>query len=127
MMCISVIPDFHEWLLSKEVDLLPRILLPLAGPEEYEEDDMERLPADLQYLPDTKQREADPDVRGMLVQAIYKVCNKFQAGFYLYHYQCGNVPAVNVIAIPVFRYTGNSQNQAMHTIPKDFRHFTKWL
>ena len=78
-----VIPDFHEWLLGEEADLLPRILLPLAGPEEYEEDEMERLPPDLQYLPDTKQREADPEVRRMLVQAVYKVCNKFLAVFIL--------------------------------------------
>lgn len=31
----------HEWLLSEQVDLLPFLLLPLAGPEEFPEDEME--------------------------------------------------------------------------------------
>ncbi|KAK7087936.1 protein HGH1 homolog isoform X2 [Littorina saxatilis] len=67
--------DFHEWLLSEAVDLLPRLLMPLAGPDEFDEDDMERLPPDLQYLPDTKQREADPEMRGILIQAVHKLCS----------------------------------------------------
>uniref|UniRef100_A0A8B9Q921 Protein HGH1 C-terminal domain-containing protein n=1 Tax=Apteryx owenii TaxID=8824 RepID=A0A8B9Q921_APTOW len=31
---------------------------------------MERLPADLQYLPQDKQREEEPDIRKMLLEAI---------------------------------------------------------
>uniref|UniRef100_A0A8C8VGD8 Protein HGH1 homolog n=1 Tax=Pelusios castaneus TaxID=367368 RepID=A0A8C8VGD8_9SAUR len=61
---------YHEWLLSAEVDLLPFLLLPLAGPEELPEEEMERLPLDLQYLPQDKQREMDPDIRKMLLEAI---------------------------------------------------------
>ncbi|XP_054674468.1 protein HGH1 homolog [Grus americana] len=60
----------HEWLLSEEVDILPFLLLPLAGPEEFPEDEMERLPADLQYLPQDKRREEEPDIRKMLLEAI---------------------------------------------------------
>ncbi|KAM6143047.1 protein HGH1 homolog [Phoenicopterus ruber ruber] len=60
----------HEWLLSEEVDILPFLLLPLAGPEEFPEDEMERLPVDLQYLPPDKQREEEPDIRKMLLEAI---------------------------------------------------------
>ncbi|XP_034980538.2 protein HGH1 homolog [Zootoca vivipara] len=60
----------HEWLLSDEVDLLPFLLLPLAGPEEFPEDEMERLPLDLQYLAAEKKREPDPDIRKMLLEAI---------------------------------------------------------
>ncbi|KAM9235753.1 protein HGH1 homolog [Leptosomus discolor] len=60
----------HEWLLSEEVDILPFLLLPLAGPEEFPEDEMERLPLDLQYLPQDKQREEEPDIRKMLLEAI---------------------------------------------------------
>nr|XP_056710565.1 protein HGH1 homolog [Euleptes europaea] len=60
----------HEWLLSDQVDVLPFLLLPLAGPEEFPEDEMERLPVDLQYLPPEKQREPDPDIRKMLLEAI---------------------------------------------------------
>ncbi|XP_043546878.1 protein HGH1 homolog isoform X2 [Chiloscyllium plagiosum] len=60
----------HQWLLSNEVDILPYLLLPLAGPEELSEDEMEGLPVDLQYLPEDKQREKDPDIRKMLLEAI---------------------------------------------------------
>ncbi|XP_066481435.1 protein HGH1 homolog isoform X2 [Tiliqua scincoides] len=62
--------ECHEWLLSETVDLLPFLLLPLAGPEEFPEDEMEKLPLDLQYLPSEKQREPDPDIRKMLLEAI---------------------------------------------------------
>lgn len=65
----------HNWLLSEEVDLLPRLLLPLAGPEELDEDDNEKLPDDLQYLPDDKTREEDPDLRAMLVETVFKLCS----------------------------------------------------
>lgn len=53
----------HEWLLSAEVDLLPYLLLPLAGPEEFDDEDNDKLPISLQYLPETKVREPDPDIR----------------------------------------------------------------
>ncbi|NXI42382.1 HGH1 protein, partial [Galbula dea] len=60
----------HEWLLGEEVDILPFLLLPLAGPEELPEDEMERLPVDLQYLPQDKLREEEPDIRRMLLEAM---------------------------------------------------------
>lgn len=60
----------HEWLLGPEVDILPFLLLPLAGPEEFSEEEMDRLPVDLQYLPSDKQREPDADIRKMLIEAI---------------------------------------------------------
>ncbi|XP_015679424.1 protein HGH1 homolog [Protobothrops mucrosquamatus] len=60
----------HEWLLSEQVDLLPFLLLPLAGPEELPEDEMERLPLDLQYLPADKQREPEADIRKMLLETL---------------------------------------------------------
>lgn len=53
----------HEWLLGGEVDILPRLLLPLAGGEEFDEEDNEKLPIELQYLSEVKQRERDPDIR----------------------------------------------------------------
>ena len=58
------------------MDLLPALLLPLAGPEQFEgeEDKMEQLPEDLQYLPDSKEREPDPDIRKMLIETLMKVC-----------------------------------------------------
>ncbi|XP_077209671.1 protein HGH1 homolog [Paroedura picta] len=60
----------HKWLLSDHVDILPFLLLPLAGPEEFTEEELEKLPLDLQYLPPEKQREPDPDTRKMLLEAI---------------------------------------------------------
>ncbi|KAM3838559.1 protein HGH1 homolog [Vipera latastei] len=60
----------HEWLMSEQVDLLPFLLLPLAGPEELPEDEMERLPLDLQYLPADKQREPEADIRKMLLETL---------------------------------------------------------
>ncbi|KAK2494975.1 hypothetical protein MC885_002943 [Smutsia gigantea] len=60
----------HQWLLGPEVDILPFLLLPLAGPEDFTEEEMEWLPIDLQYLPRDKQREPDADIRKMLIEAI---------------------------------------------------------
>ena len=67
----------HEWLLSDKIDLLPSLLLPLAGPEQFEgeEEKMEQLPDDLQYLPEDKERDHDPDIRKMLIETLMKVCN----------------------------------------------------
>ena len=52
---------------------MPRLLLPLAGPEEFDDDDVERLPDDLQYLPPDKEREAESTIRKMLVEALLQV------------------------------------------------------
>jgi hypothetical protein len=48
-------------------------LLPLAGPEELDDEDMEKLPEDLQYLPPDKEREDDPDIRIMLIETLMLV------------------------------------------------------
>lgn len=52
----------HEWLLH-DLDILSHLLLPLAGPEEFDEEDTDKLPDNLQYLPKDKEREEDPDIR----------------------------------------------------------------
>lgn len=50
--------ESHEKLVTDEgINLLPYILLPLAGPEELDEDDMFNLPDELQLLPPDKMRE----------------------------------------------------------------------
>ena len=56
------------------MDILPYLLLPLAGPEELSEEEMEGLPEDLQYLGDDKMREDDPDIRKMLIESVMQVC-----------------------------------------------------
>lgn len=65
----------HAWLLSSEgLNILPGILLPLADSTEFPEDEMEKLPIELQYLPETKERDPDPDVRRMLLEILLQVC-----------------------------------------------------
>ncbi|XP_055330813.1 protein HGH1 homolog [Paramacrobiotus metropolitanus] len=67
-------PDVHPWLLSEEVGLLPCLLLPLAGPEELDEDEMEKLPIDLQYLPEHKAREPESALRVVLLETLLQLC-----------------------------------------------------
>ncbi|KAG1738879.1 uncharacterized protein EDB91DRAFT_1137061 [Suillus paluster] len=56
------------------IDALPSILLPLAGPEELDLDDQEKLPSALQLLPPTKKREADSALRLMHVETLLLLC-----------------------------------------------------
>lgn len=53
------------------------LLMPLAGPtpEDADPDEVERLPIDLQYLPEDKQVEEDPDIRKMLLEALLQLCS----------------------------------------------------
>lgn len=75
-LCVYILgcSEHHTWLLSSEVDILPHLLLPLAGPEEFTDDEMDKLPPELQYLPESKVRDADLDIRRMLLEAILLVC-----------------------------------------------------
>ncbi|KAF8787812.1 Protein HGH1 like protein [Argiope bruennichi] len=62
----------HKLLIEK--DVLSVLLLPLMGPEEYEEEHMEKLPIDCQYLESSKERESVPQIRRALVQALSLLC-----------------------------------------------------
>lgn len=73
MNVVLMFSENHDWLLSPEVDILPHLLLPLAGPEEFTDDEMDKLPLELQYLPEDKVREPDPDIRKMLLEALAQV------------------------------------------------------
>eukprot|EP01134_Creolimax_fragrantissima_P001516 CFRG1516T1 len=73
---ISFDSSLHMWLLGDEVDILPALLLPLAGPEEFDDEEMEGMPDDLQYLPDDKQREPDTGMRKMLIETLLQLCTK---------------------------------------------------
>ncbi|KAI8924214.1 hypothetical protein BC831DRAFT_466613 [Entophlyctis helioformis] len=57
-------------LLGAELNLLVYILLPLSGPEDYDEDDMDGMPDELQFLEPSKRREQDPKIRLMLVEIL---------------------------------------------------------
>ncbi|EFR05517.1 hypothetical protein MGYG_08533 [Nannizzia gypsea CBS 118893] len=53
----------HPALMSEDqVNLLPYILLPLAGPEEFTDEESSDMLPDLQLLPPDKQRDPDPDI-----------------------------------------------------------------
>ena len=77
-LCLSsrlyiIISGSHEWLLSAGVDILSYLLLPLAGPEQFTDEESDSFPLDLQFLPDDKERESDPQMRMMLLEALLKV------------------------------------------------------
>jgi hypothetical protein len=50
---------FHSTLFSEEVHLLPYILLPIMGPEEFTDEETADMLSDLQLLPPDKQRDND--------------------------------------------------------------------
>ncbi|CZR64151.1 related to FAM203 family protein C1020.12c [Phialocephala subalpina] len=55
--------EAHPSFLSEgEINILPYLLLPITGNEEYEEDDMLSMLPDLQLLPPDKARDPDPAI-----------------------------------------------------------------
>jgi len=66
--------ECHQWLLSEDVDIIPVLVYPLAGPEELDEDENDKLPIELQYLEASKERDSDPEVRKMLLEALLQLC-----------------------------------------------------
>ncbi|PGH17524.1 hypothetical protein AJ79_01124 [Helicocarpus griseus UAMH5409] len=53
----------HPQLLAEsEVNILPYILLPIAGPEEFSDEDSASMLPDLQLLPPDKERDSDKDI-----------------------------------------------------------------
>lgn len=53
----------HEFLLSElGANVLPYVLLPLAGNEELSDEDTEGMLPDLQLLPPDKERDSDPEI-----------------------------------------------------------------
>ncbi|KAJ1850222.1 Protein hgh1 [Coemansia sp. RSA 2703] len=67
--------DKHRDILDpKETNLLPYILLPLCGPEEFDMDEMEAMPEEVQLLGEEKKREQDPKLRACLLEAINLLC-----------------------------------------------------
>ena len=59
--------------MSDEVEIITHLLMPLAGPEEFTPEENEFLPLDLQYLPDTKQRESNKEVQMLLCESLFQV------------------------------------------------------
>ncbi|KAG1085449.1 hypothetical protein G6F42_021395 [Rhizopus arrhizus] len=61
----------HERLLDpNDINVLPFILLPLCGNEEYDMEEFEQFPEEIQMLDDDKKRENDRMLRDMLLESI---------------------------------------------------------
>ncbi|KAJ1911707.1 Protein hgh1 [Tieghemiomyces parasiticus] len=74
----------HAALLDEDgMNLLPYILLPLCGPEEFDEDDMDGMPDDLQLLPADKAREESATLRVLLVEILVLLTATRQGREYL--------------------------------------------
>jgi hypothetical protein len=56
------IPAHKAFLAEDEINILPYILLPIMGSEEYDEDESLSMLPDLQLLPPDKQRDSDANI-----------------------------------------------------------------
>jgi hypothetical protein len=56
------VPSHPAFLAEDEINILPYILLPIMGSEDYDDDDMMAMLPDLQLLPPDKQRDPDPKI-----------------------------------------------------------------
>lgn len=56
------IPSHPAFLDEDDINILPYLLLPLAGNESYDEEEMLSMLPDLQLLPPDKQRDPDPSI-----------------------------------------------------------------
>ncbi|KAK9766856.1 Protein hgh1 [Basidiobolus ranarum] len=68
--CCFATQSHSDLLDEDQINILPSILLPLCGPEEFDLDDMDGMPEEVQLLPETKKREADPHLRSTLLEAL---------------------------------------------------------
>ncbi|KAJ1830185.1 Protein hgh1 [Coemansia sp. RSA 2711] len=67
--------DKHREILDPQgTNMLPYILLPLCGPEEFDMEDMEAMPEEIQFLGADKRREQDPKLRAALLEAVNLLC-----------------------------------------------------
>jgi len=57
------------------IGALPYLLLPLAGPEEFDLEDQEKLIPELQFLPEDKKREPDASIRLILAETLLLLCH----------------------------------------------------
>lgn len=72
-----------ELLTNDDINILPYILLPLAGPEELDEDDMFNLPDELQLLPEDKQRDPVEAILITHLESLLLLCTTREVREYL--------------------------------------------
>ncbi|KAI0843182.1 DUF383-domain-containing protein [Hypoxylon sp. FL0890] len=56
------VPAHPLFLSEDEINILPYVLLPIMGNEEYDEEEMMSMLPDLQLLPPDKERDSDPNI-----------------------------------------------------------------
>jgi hypothetical protein len=70
----------HEQILAEEgINVLPYILLPLCGPDEYSEEENDGMFDELQLLPEDKKRESDPFVVTIHLDTLLLLCSDRKA------------------------------------------------
>ncbi|TPX41202.1 hypothetical protein SeMB42_g05678 [Synchytrium endobioticum] len=76
--CFAVVSDKKlvddRLRILEDVNFLGTVLLPLAGPDEYDDEEMEGMPPELQLLEDAKKREPDAKLRLVLVESLLWLC-----------------------------------------------------
>ncbi|KAG8696292.1 hypothetical protein FRC09_008604 [Ceratobasidium sp. 395] len=68
---------------ARGMNLLSFLLLPLTGPEEFDLEDIDKLPSSIQFLPDTKKREADHFIRLTHIETLLLLCTTRPAREYM--------------------------------------------
>ncbi|KAF9054634.1 hypothetical protein BJ165DRAFT_1600769 [Panaeolus papilionaceus] len=109
------------------IDALPYILLPLAGPEEFDLDDQEKLLEPLQFLPPTKKREPDAGIRLMLIEILLLLCHTRWGRDYLRRHGVYEIirvaheeEKVDKISEHIERLVRLIQGDEPSTVPKSF-------
>lgn len=75
--------EHMELLTNEDINILPYILLPLAGPEELDEEDMFNLPDELQLLPEDKQRDPVEAILINHLESLLLLCTTREVREYL--------------------------------------------
>jgi hypothetical protein len=76
--------ESHSLLLSPDkINLLPSLLLPLCSSEEFPDEDSEKLPTELQLLPETHKREESNTIICAHLETLLLLTTTFPAREYM--------------------------------------------
>lgn len=70
---LCIFSEGRQAIMSTIDIFLGPILYPIAGPEKFEEDEVGKLPVEVQYLPETKTRIEDKKIRECILDILYSV------------------------------------------------------
>lgn len=77
------VPSHHLFLSNQDIDILPYILLPITGNEQYDEEETMAMLPDLQLLPPDKQRDSDPNIIQTHVETLLLLSSTRQGRDYM--------------------------------------------